>query len=185
VLLDQKRTRRIVQVVAILTSIAFVGVIFVVLGLVLVGGGNGAGSGANAELVAEAQDAVDENPNDAEAWEDLAQAHSANGSPEEAIVAAEKAVELAPDELRRTQTLVALHISQNDQASAVDALTAFTKENPDNADGFLQLGTIAEQAGRTQLARISYQRYITLNPDDPTTESIEARLEELAASGGG
>ena len=34
-LLDQKRTKRTVQVVAVLTSIAFAGVIFVVLGLIL------------------------------------------------------------------------------------------------------------------------------------------------------
>ena len=170
-----------VQVVAVITSIAFVGVIFVVLGLVLLGGGGDATHGAAGELIEEAQDAIDANPNDAEAWEDLAQAYSADGNNEEAIVAAEKAVELAPDDLRRAQTLVALHVQENDNEAAIEVLSEFTRANPENADGFFRLGTLADQGGRTDLARLAYQRYITLNPDDPTTDQIRSRLEELEA----
>ena len=194
-LLDQKRTRRIVQVVAVLTSIAFVGVIFVVLALTVFGsdsgGGHSGGVAGAGELIADAEEAIEEDPNDAEAWEDLASAHAADNNLPEAITAAKKSAELAPNEFRRTQTLVALEIQNNNQDGAVDALSAFTNKNPDNADAFLQLGLVAEQAGRTQLARLSFEKYIALNPDDPSIEDVRQRLENIEsgqvtpATGGG
>ena len=71
VLLDQKRTRRMVQVIAILTSLAFAGVIFVVLGLIFFGGG---GSTVADHELSDARALVEERPNDADAWERLASA---------------------------------------------------------------------------------------------------------------
>ena len=168
-----------------LTSIAFVGVIFVVLALTVFGSegtGTSAGGVAGAgELISEAEKAIEENPNDAEAWSDLATAHAADNNLPEAIKAAEKSVELAPNEFRRTETLVALQIQDNNREGAVEALSEFTTENPDNADAFLQLGLVSEQAGRTQLARLSFEKYITLNPDDPTVADVRARIEAIAS----
>ena len=51
-LLDQKRTRRTVQVVAIITSVAFLGVIFIVLGLIFLGGG---GQSAEDQILSDAR----------------------------------------------------------------------------------------------------------------------------------
>ncbi len=57
-LLDQKRTKRTVQIVAIITSLAFAGVIFVVLGLIVFGGG----SSAQGDLLDDALARVREEP---------------------------------------------------------------------------------------------------------------------------
>lgn len=177
-LLDQKRTKRTVQVVAILTSIAFAGVIFVVLGLILFGGG---GSTAADEELADARALVEERPQDADAWERLASAQAAPGVDEvdQAIASAERAVELDPGNFRRLQTLISLQIRQGRTGQAIIALQAFTAQNPQEAEAFLQLGQLAEQAGRTPLARLSYQRFLQLAPQDSTADDVRARLEQL------
>jgi tetratricopeptide (TPR) repeat protein len=176
-LLDQKRTKRTVQVVAILTSLAFGGVIIVVLGLIFFGGG---GTSPAEQVLDDAKGRVQEQPNNPDAWEELASAYSGNDQPAEAIDAAVKAVSLAPRDLRRLQTLVALEVRASEQGGAVETLQGFTERNPRNAEAFLQLGQLAEQAGRTDLARLSYQRFLQLAPDDRLAEEVKARLQELA-----
>jgi Flp pilus assembly protein TadD len=180
VLLDQKRTKRTVQIVAIFTSIAFAGVIFVVLGLILFGGG---GTTVADEQLAEARERVEEMPNDPDAWEALASAQASLEDFDEAIVSARRAVELAPRDYRRLQTLISLQIRDGDQAAAITALQDYTAQNPRNAEAFLQLGQLAESVGRTPLARLSYQRYLTLAPDDSTADDVRARLEALESGG--
>ena len=175
-LLDQKRTRRTVQIVAILTSLAFGGVIIVVLGLIFFGGG---GTSAAEQVLDDAKARVEAEPRSADAWEELASAYSGNDQPAEAIDAAERAVTLAPRDYRRVQTLVALKVRGADTAGAIVTLQGFTQANPGNAEAFLQLGQLAENAGRTDLARLSYQRFLQLEPDDRLAEDVRARLDEL------
>jgi tetratricopeptide (TPR) repeat protein len=181
VLLDQKRTRRIVQVVAIFTSIAFAGVIFVVLGLILFGG---AGQSVEEQLLQDARERVEAQPRSPDAWDELASAHAAKGEFDQAIEAAERATELAPRDFSRLQTLISLQLRSGNQDAAVDALLDFTARNPRNAEAFLQLGQQAEQAGRIDLARLAYQRYLRLAPDDPLAPDVRLRLRALREGGG-
>ena len=175
-LLDQKRTRRTVQVVAILTSVAFAGVIFVVLGLIFFGGG---GESAEDQLLSEATARVEAEPRNPDAWEQLASAYRAKEEYPEAIDAAERALELAPNDFSRVQVLLQLQLDTGNAAGAIDALQDYTARNPDDADAFLQLGQQAEAAGRTQLAQLSYQTFLRLAPDDPNADAVRERLQQL------
>jgi cytochrome c-type biogenesis protein CcmH/NrfG len=177
VLLDQKRTKRIVQVVAVLTSIAFAGVIFVVLGLIIFGGG----SSAESQLLEDAQAAVEREPRNPDAWDALASAHLVNEQPREAVAAARRAVKLAPDDLDRSISLATYAQQAGDQAASVQALEAYTRAHPRDAQGFFQLGQFAERAGRIQLAQLSYQTFLRLAPDDPDAASVRERLQDLRA----
>jgi len=176
VLLDQKRTKRMVQIVAILTSLAFGGVILVVMGLIFFGGG---GQTQADVLLAEARERVEQEPRSADAWEQLASAFAGTEEFDQAIEAAERSVELEPDNFRRLQTLVSLQVRQNDTEGAIAALQGFTTRNSDNGEAFLQLGQLAEEAGRTPLARLSYQAFLRLEPDDPNADFIQQRLDDL------
>ena len=179
-LLDQKRTKRTVQIVAILTSIAFAGVIFVVLGLILFGGG---GESAEDQLLSEAQARVETEPRNPDAWEQLASAYRAKEEYPQAIDAAERALELAPDDFSRVQVLVQLQLDTNNPDGAIDALQDYTARNPEDADAFLQLGQQAETAGREPLARLAYQAFLRIAPDDPNAEAVRERLQELQPGG--
>ena len=176
-LLDQKRTRRLVQVVAILTSLAFGGVIIVVLGLIFFGGG---GTSAQQQAIDDAKTRVEQQPRNPDAWEGLASAYASDQQYPEAITAARRAVALAPRDLRRVQTLVTVQSQASDSAGAVQTLQTFTEANPDNAEAFLQLGQLAQSAGRTDLARLAYQRFLQLAPDDRNADAVREALRQLA-----
>jgi cytochrome c-type biogenesis protein CcmH/NrfG len=176
VLLDQKRTKRMVQIVAILTSLAFGGVILVVMGLIFFGGG---GQTQADILLDEAKTRVENEPRSADAWEQLASAYAGTEEFDQAIEAAQRAVALEPGNFRRLQTLVSLQVRQNDTAGAIAVLQEYTTRNPRNGEAFLQLGQLAEQDGRTPLARLSYQAFLRLEPDDPNADLIQQRLDDL------
>ncbi len=108
-------------------------------------------------------------------------AYAANEQLNEAVDAAEKAVELEPASYQRIQTLISIQIRAGQSDAAITTLQDFTRDNPEHAEAFLQLGQLAEQAGRPDLAGLAYQRFVTLAPDDPTAEDVRNRLEELQA----
>ena len=178
-LLDQKRTRRTVQVVAILTSLAFAGVIFVVMGLIFFGGGD---TSAEDQILSDAKARVEREPNSADAWEQLASAYAGTKEPVQAVAAARKAASFAPRDFRRLQTLVSLQVQAGDTGAAIQTVQTFTNANPGNADAFLQLGQLAEQGGRTDLARLAYQRFLQLEPEDRLAADVKAKLQELGGS---
>lgn len=178
-LLDEKRTKRTVQVVAIFTSIAFVGTIFVVLAIVLFGGG----SSPERDQVNEIRALVDDQPGNADLWQQLASAHIAAGDLPEAVEAAERSVELAPGSFRNVSTLALALQQAGDDEGAVDALQEFTSQNRQNAEAFLQLGQAAQGVGRTAIARLAYQRFLELEPDSARADAVRELLPQLAGQG--
>lgn len=169
-----------VQVVAVFTAVAFAGVAFIVLAFVALGGGdNTHGAGSNAALVAEAQEEVDANPQDADAWEDLALAQATDGNFVEALASGQKAAELDPDDFRRVETLVSLHTQNGNPDGAIAALETYTQDNPDNPDAFLQLGNLAQRAGRDTLARLSFERFLVLAPDDRNADGVRQQISNI------
>ncbi len=167
-----------VQVVAILTSIAFIGVIFIVVGFIVFGGGGS--SSQNPDLREIAQEQIDADPQNPQGWAALATAEIQDGNTEEAVEAAQQAVKLDPNDFDLTQTLVVAQRNAGDLPGAVESLQAFTKANPQNADGFVVLGQFADQAGQTNQARLAYQRYLQLSPDGVLAADVRDRLEGIA-----
>ena len=180
-LLDQKRTKRIVQVAAILTSIAFVSTIFVVLGIVLFGGG----SSPERDQVNELKALVNRQPDDADLWQQLASAHIAAGDTEESIAAGRRAVELEPDNFRNVSILVLALRESGDESAAVDVLEEYTQANRTNAEAFLQLGQAASAVGRTTIARLAYQRFLELEPDSTRADFVRQQIDSLPGGAGG
>lgn len=167
-----------VQIVAVFTSLAFAGVIFVVMGLVFFGGGDQ--SMADQQL-SDAKARVEEAPKSADAWEQLASAYAGTEDFDQAIAAATKASALDPDSFRRLQTLVSLQLRQNKTDQAILVVQRYTAAHPKNADALLQLGQLAQTAGRTPLARLSYQTYLRLAPDSPNADAVRDQLQQLDA----
>ena len=168
-----------VQIVAVFTSIAFAGVIFVVMGLVFVGGGD---ASMAEQQVSDAKSRVQSEPQSADAWEELASAYAADENFTEAITAARKASALDPNSFRRLQTLVSLQIRENKTDDAIVVVQKYTAAHPKDAEALLQLGQLAQTAGRTSLARLSYQAFLNLAPDDPSADAVKEQIKQLDQS---
>ncbi len=165
-----------VQVVAILTSLAFGGVILVVLGLIFFGGGS---ASVADQALSDAKSLVKEQPRSADAWEQLASAYAGTEQFGQAVAAQRRAIALDPDSLSRTRSMVAIQSQAGDTAGAIVTLQAYTTRHPETADAFLDLAQLAESAGKTALARLSYQAFLRLAPDDSNAAAIKAKIKTL------
>jgi len=180
VLLDEKRTKRIVRIVAILTSIAFAGVGVVVIALVIFGGT----PTASEQLVKDARSRVKAEPDNPDAWNQLAAALQSGNKTAEAVDAGKKAVQLAPKDFRQTQVLVTIYAQAGRTDDALAALQQFTRRNPKEPQAFLQLGQLSQQAGKNDLARLSYQAYLGLNSDGATADAVRNAIKDLSPGAG-
>ncbi len=77
---------------------------------------------------------------------------------------------------------MSLQIRQKKTDDAIAVVQTFSAANPKNTDALLQLGQLAQTAGRTQLARLSYQTFLRLAPDDPSADAVRDQLKTLNAS---
>jgi cytochrome c-type biogenesis protein CcmH/NrfG len=185
VLLDQKRTKRIVKITAVLTSLAFAGVGIVIIAVIFLGNT----PSPTQQAVSDARTQVADAPRDSAAWDQLASALLEDARNEdgtfdqaklaEAVTAGQRAVQLAPRQFSRTLTLVTLYTQSGQTGKAIETLQRYTARNPDDGEAFLQLAQLADNANRTDLARLSYQAYLRLNPQGATAQAVRDRLEAL------
>jgi tetratricopeptide (TPR) repeat protein len=77
-----------------------------------------------------------------------------------------------------------LGAAQTAAAQAVDAYKRRAATEPRNALFQLELAQTAESAGDPATAIAAYERFLVLEPDDPNTPDVEARLKQLRAQTG-
>ncbi len=178
-LLDQKRTQRIVKIAAVLTSVAFAGLGIVVIAVIMLGGG---GNATEADRVTAARERVEQQPQNASAWDQLATAEYLAGNKDAAIKASRKSIALAPREFTRRLTLVRIYKESGQPQLALKEIQAYIDKNPNDAEAFLQLGGTADEAGNPIMARLAYQRFLTLDPQNPSAAQVRERLKALTGT---
>lgn len=169
-LLDQKKTKRMVRIVSIICAVGFVGVLPVVLGLVVFGGGSSNGTG---QLVKDAENRVKAAPDDVTALVDLAAQYRAAGRTQDAAVQLQKAIGVGAKTSSDLQALVS-GLADN-PAEQLQVLQTYTKAHPKDADAFFTYGSTAEGAGQILTARLAYQKAFQAAGKDSTLRQ-NARL---------
>lgn len=174
-LLDQKKTRRMVVIVSIICAVAFVGVLPVVLGLVVFSGGS---QDATSQLIDDAKQRVEENPASVPALVDLAAQYRAAGKPQDATATLQKAVALGPKTRDDLDSLTGALADQPGLRLVV--LQSYTKTHPKDADAFFTYGATAEAQGQVVVARLAFQRAAQLAPKgSQLRENAESALTRL------
>jgi predicted TPR repeat methyltransferase len=54
-----------------------------------------------------------------------------------------------------------------------------TELQPNNAENYLYYGQAAQNAGRSDIAILAYQRYLELAPDSPYAKDVKSLLDQL------
>jgi cytochrome c-type biogenesis protein CcmH len=183
-LLDQRRTKRMVKIVSIISALAFAGVIFVVLGVIFAGGGGGGGGDPQKAAVSQAEAATRSNPQDLQAWVDLGRNYEAVGRTTDAQTAYERAISIGPKNADELNSLVAA-LSAN-PTRQLSVLGGYVKTHPRDIDAYSTYGSVAEQAKNTFVARLAYQQVLRLAPKDSTARAAAvAGLARLKSAGKG
>ena len=172
--------------------------------------GGGSTNGVSDELQQEIdryEAAVKVDPADAQAWRDLGDAYVTSVSAQHqqgaaftdqetanltrATVAYRRAAKLLGEEkgaeakalrLETLETLASVYATMGDYERATSIYGQLTELQPRNADYFFGMGNAAINAGDTTSARLAFQRFLELAPDDPAAPDVKAWIKQNAPS---
>lgn len=144
--------------------------------------------------ISEAEQNLEENPEDPEAIKELATLYLSDGQTSEGISVLEDGMERAPNDAE-IPLLLGQAYSQQAQAEpegerddafrrAGDAFAAATERDPENADAFIQAGASYDQAGESGEAIQYYNGYLDLEPESEEAGQVRDRIDALLDEGG-
>ncbi len=175
-LLDQKRTKRMVKIVSTICAVAFVGVLPIVLIVIIFNGGGS--DNQNDDLVKAAEQRVEKNPNDLDALVELASLYRSSGKPTEATATVAKAVAIGPKDKDELNSLIG--VLADDQGQALKVAEKYTKDKPKDPEGWFAYAIQSERAQQILTARLAFQRTIQLAPKDSLLSSnAQTALDRL------
>lgn len=144
--------------------------------------------------IQEAEQNLEENPEDPEAITDLATLYISDGQTSKGISVLEDGMERAPDDpdvplllgQARIQQAQARPEGERDESlrKAGEAFAAATERAPEDADAFLQAGSAYDQAGESGEAIQYYNGYLDLEPEGEQAGQVEDRIQTLLDEGG-
>lgn len=144
--------------------------------------------------IAEAEQNLEETPEDPEAIKELATLYLSDGQTSEGISVLEDGMERVPEDAEiplllgqaRSQQAQAQPEGERDQAfrQAGDAFAAATERDPEDTDAFLQAAASYDQAGEAGEAIQYYNGYLDLEPDGEQAEQVRERIDTLLDEGG-
>jgi tetratricopeptide (TPR) repeat protein len=151
--------------------------------------------------------AVAADPQDAEAWRDLADAYVSDVSARHEqgteftaaqtaqlelatkayrraarLLAKEKGAEAKAQRLETLEVLAGVYDTMGDYEAEVKVFGQLTELRPRDADYFFGMGNAAINAGDTTSALLAFQRFVDLAPNDSLTPDVKAWIEENAPS---
>jgi len=121
---------------------------------------------AQADL-AKALTKLAEDPNDKEAYEDMARAYAALGQWDQAKEAAAQLLAIDPDNEEAGILLAVSLYRQGDQERALQQLQAMAAQKSGDDDVYELLGELLELQGEVDEALEKYEQAAALNPNDP------------------
>jgi tetratricopeptide (TPR) repeat protein len=132
-----------------------------------------------AEALAAYQEANRLNPGDAETLHNIGVAYVKQGMVSEASVAWEEALRANPDFAETHYTLGLAYVDLQRYGEAITQLNEALRLDPQRTRAYKHLGVAHYAIGQNDECIAAFETYLSLHPDDPDRESIEAAIAEL------
>jgi cytochrome c-type biogenesis protein CcmH/NrfG len=121
-------------------------------------------------------------PTNAAAWDQLRSTYLTLRQTDDALNAAKKAVELAPDDVRMWRNLGAIYVDIDDSEKALRALEQVAMRDAADAENIKQIGILNAQLGRLPEAKVAFDQALTLVPGDAVALCMRAGVAQLSAA---
>jgi tetratricopeptide (TPR) repeat protein len=118
-------------------------------------------------------------PADAAAWNQLRDAYVKMRQYDDAVAAAKKAVELAPDNAAYRRQLAMAYVDVDDPAGATRAFDDAVTRDPKDIESLRQLGTMHTLLGKPPEAKAALERALAVDATDPTTLCLRAGFAQM------
>ncbi|MCC6280527.1 MAG: tetratricopeptide repeat protein [Saprospiraceae bacterium] len=112
------------------------------------------------------------------AWTNLGQAYLNNDQPEEAKAAAEKAIDINPDDTQANNLIGMYWMNKNDATRAKAQFEAALKKEPSNPAAWYYLAIIARNQNNNQLALNNLMKAIQISPNFRAAYEMSAQIYE-------
>lgn len=119
-------------------------------------------------------------PDNELAWANLAQAYLSTQQLEEAKAAAEKAIEISPDDTQANNLIGMYWMNKNDGAKAKAQFELAIKKEPQNAAAWYYLAIIANTQGNAQAALANLQKALDIAPNFTPAYELAAQIYEAS-----
>ena len=133
------------------------------------------------------RDALAANPDDADVLSELADAHLAGTSVDDlarAAAALQVLIALEPDRADAYERIIAAYLRAGDHANARAALASYEERaSADPVEVAFFDGLIALREGDPDRARVAFDRFLELAPDDPRVPMVRGLRDEAAGGG--
>ncbi len=133
----------------------------------------------HAEALAAYQAANLLNPGDAETLHNIGVAYIKQGMVSEASVAWEEAILANPDFAETHYTLGLAYVDLRRYGEAITELNEALKLDPERSRAYKHLGAAYYATGQNDECVAAFETYLSLHPDDPDGDAIEAAITEL------
>jgi len=116
------------------------------------------------------------------AWDQLRAGYVTLKQYDDALGAARKAVELAPDDPRMWRNFGAAHMVVGDAAAALGAFEQTVARDERDADSFRRIGILNAQLSQIPEAGRAFDRALAINPGNATTLCMRSAVAQLTSA---
>jgi len=137
------------------------------------------------EAIAEFEEAIKINPDDAKAHYNLGLTYDNQGRLDEAIAEYKEAIRLNPDDANAHLNLGVAYADQGQLEEAIAEYQEAIRIHPDYANAHFNLGLAYREQGRTEEAIAEFETYLQLRPDASNRAEVEEEIERLKEQAAG
>jgi tetratricopeptide (TPR) repeat protein len=121
-------------------------------------------------------------PANPDAWDQLRADYVWLKQSDDALGAAKKAAELAPDNPRLLRHLGEAYADVNDVAAALAAYEKAVARDESDAESLTQIGILNAQMGRVPEAKVAIDRALAVSPGDATATCLKSGLAQVSTA---
>lgn len=125
-----------------------------------------------------------QDPRNVDAWNQLRAGYITLRQYDDALAAAKKAAELAPDDAGMRARIGDVQVYRDDPAAALAAYEEAVARDASDVDSRIRIGLLHAQLGRAPEARAALDRALAVAPGDPLAQCVRLGVAQMTTSPG-